>query len=71
VLLSLPSTVPRDPGYQNGYTHAYNSASGCSNRHAGRGGSTQLGSTALSASSAYVTRLGPAAGDAEIVAIKR
>ena len=29
MLLGLSSTVTRDPGYQAGYTHAYNSASGC------------------------------------------
>jgi hypothetical protein len=71
VLLSLPSAVSRDPGYQRGYTHAYNSASGCPNRGAGRGGATQLGATALAARSAYVTRLGPAAGDAEVVSVAR
>jgi hypothetical protein len=71
VLLSLPSAVSRDPGYQRGYTHAYNSASGCPNRRAGRGGATQLGATALGATMAYVTRLGPAAGNAEILALAR
>ena len=71
VLLSLPSAVSRDPGYEGGYTHAYNSASGCRNRHAGRGSATQLGATALGISSAYVTRLGPAAGSAEVVALGR
>jgi hypothetical protein len=71
VLLSLPSAVSRDPGYQRGYTHAYNSASGCPNRGAGRGGATQLGATALAARSAYVTRLGPGAGNAEIVSVAR
>jgi hypothetical protein len=71
VLLSLPSAVARDPGYQRGYTHAYNSASGCPNRHAGRGAATQIGATALAATRAYVTRLGPAAGDAEIVSVAR
>jgi len=71
VLLSLPSTVARDPGYQRGYTHAYNSASGCRNRRPGRGGSTLLGATALSASGAYVTKLGPGPGDAAIVSVAR
>ncbi|HST34759.1 MAG TPA: hypothetical protein VLJ80_14710 [Solirubrobacteraceae bacterium] len=71
VLLSLPSAVTRDPGYQRGYTHAYNSASGCPNRGAGRGGATQLAATALAARSAYVTRLGPAAGNAEVVSVAR
>jgi hypothetical protein len=71
VLLSLPSAVSRDPGYQRGYTHAYNSASGCPNRRPGRGGTTQLGATALAATSAYVTRLGPADGNAEVVSLAR
>ncbi len=71
VLLSLPSAVSRDPGYQPGYTHAYNSASGCPNRRAGSGGATQLGATALGATSAYVTTLSPAAGNAEIVSVAR
>ncbi|HTZ86400.1 MAG TPA: hypothetical protein VMB05_07015 [Solirubrobacteraceae bacterium] len=70
VLLSLPSKVFRDPGYQRGYTHAYNSASGCRNRAPGRGGSVNLGATALGPSAAYVTRLGPG-GNAEIVSIPR
>jgi hypothetical protein len=70
VLLSLPSTVSRDPGYQGGYTHAYNSASGCGNRGTGQGGSTLLGSTALGQSRAYVTLTGPA-GDARIVSVAR
>jgi hypothetical protein len=71
MLLSLPSAVSRDPGYQRGYTHAYNSASGCPNRRPGRGAATQLGATALAATSAYVTRLGPAPGNAEIVSLAR
>jgi hypothetical protein len=71
VLLSLPSAVSRDLGYQTGYTHAYNSASGCPNRRPGRGGTTQLGATALAATSVYVTRLGPAAGNAEILSLAR
>jgi hypothetical protein len=70
VLLSLPSTVLRDPGYARGYTHAFNSASGCPNRRAGRGGAVRLGATALGASAAYVTREGPAGG-AGIVALAR
>ena len=40
VLLSLPSTVLRDPGYQPGYIQNYNSASLCKNRPAGPGGTT-------------------------------
>ena len=71
VLLSLALTVSRDPGYQIGYTHAYNSASGCGNRSTGKGGATQLGSTALGRSRAYVTVTGPAAGDARIVSVAR
>jgi hypothetical protein len=70
VLLSLPSTVSRDPGYQVGYTHAYNSASGCANRSTGNGGSTELGSTALGPSRAYVTLMGSPAG-ARIVSVAR
>jgi hypothetical protein len=55
VLLRLSSTVRRDPGYQRGYEHAYNSASRCSNRRTGRGIATRLGPTALSSSTVYVT----------------
>jgi hypothetical protein len=57
VLLRLASTVRRDPGYQPGYEHAYNSGSRCRNRHAGRGARMRLGPTALSASRAYVTEI--------------
>ena len=70
-LLSLPSTVRRDPGYQPGYTHAYNGASKCHNRAAGRGGTVRLGPTALSAGGAYVTESSAAASDARIVAVAR
>ena len=70
VLLSLPSTVSRDPGYQVGYTHAYNSGSGCANRSTGRGGATELGSTALGRSRAYVTLTGSPAGE-RIVSVAR
>jgi hypothetical protein len=59
VLLSIPSTATRDPGYETGFTHAYNSASLCRNRHTGRGAKIQLGPTALSSTSAYVTELAP------------
>jgi hypothetical protein len=55
VLLSLPSTVLRDPGYQSGYIQNYNSASLCKNRPTGPGGTTMLGSTALSGGTAYVS----------------
>ena len=55
LLLRLPSAVLRDPGYQPGYIQNYNSASLCSNRKPGAGGTTTLGSTALSGSTAYVS----------------
>ncbi|HMH48099.1 MAG TPA: hypothetical protein VK538_10340 [Solirubrobacteraceae bacterium] len=76
VLRSLSSTVRRDSGYQRGYQHAYNRASGCRNRPAGVGVGTVLGPTALGASAAYVTEisvpsLATPSGDAEIVAIPR
>jgi hypothetical protein len=71
VLWSLPSTVRRDAGYQRGYQHAYNRASRCRNRSAGVGIGTQLGPTALSASTAYVTEIAVRSGDAAIVAIPR
>jgi hypothetical protein len=71
VLLSLSSTVARDPGYQAGYTHAYNSASGCVDRATGGGGARQLGSTALGASRAYVTVSGPTPGDVRVLALGR
>ena len=55
VLLTLPSTVSRDSGYQPGYVENYDSASGCTNRKAGAGGTITLGATALGAQAAYVT----------------
>jgi hypothetical protein len=55
ILLSLPSVVARDPGYQPGYVQNYNSASLCKSRRTGSGGTTTLGSTALSGSTAYVS----------------
>ena len=55
LLLSLPSTVSRDPGYQSGYVQNYNSASLCKNRKSGPGGTTTLGSTALGGSAAFVS----------------
>jgi hypothetical protein len=70
VLMVLPSTVRRDPGYERGYTHAYNTASLCPNRGSGPGISTQLGSTALSASAAYVTEVPSVPGDARIITLK-
>jgi len=71
VLVSLPSAVARDPGYQAGYVHAYNGASRCRNRRAGSGDAIQLGATALGAASAYVTELGPRVGQTEVVAVGR
>jgi hypothetical protein len=71
VLLSLPSTVARDPGYQAGYEHAWNSASGCPNRSAAGRGTVRLGSTALAASTAYVTEIPASPTDAFIVALSR
>jgi hypothetical protein len=55
VLLRLPSTVLRDPGYQPGYIQNYNSASLCKNRPTGPGGTITLGSTALGGETAYVS----------------
>jgi hypothetical protein len=71
VLLRLPSTVQRDPGYQAGYEHAYNSASLCHNHGATQGGKTRLGATALTASAAYVTEIPANPDDAHIVAVSR
>jgi hypothetical protein len=70
-LLSLSSTVARDHGYQQGFTHAYNTASLCRKRSAGRGGTEQLGATALSPSAAYVAEIGAAASDARILGVRR
>ena len=70
-LLSLPSTVQRDPGYERRFTHAYNSASKCPNRAPGPGGALQLGTTALAGHGAFVTEYAPATGDAQIVALRR
>ncbi len=69
VLLSLPSTATRDPGYQQGYEHAYNSASPCRNRGTGRGGSLRLGATALAPRVAFVTEIGPTAAHARILSL--
>ncbi|HEY8302962.1 MAG TPA: serine hydrolase [Solirubrobacteraceae bacterium] len=70
VLLSLPSTVPRDRGYEQSYEHAYNTASLCHNRGTAAG-STRLGSTALSPTTAYVTEIPANPAQARIVAISR
>jgi hypothetical protein len=69
VLLRLPSTATRDPGYQQGFTHAYNSASLCRNRRTGRGSKVELGPTALGPNLAYVTELEPARDHARILAV--
>ena len=71
VLLSLPSTIPRDPGYESGYEHAYNSASLCHDRGARQGGATLLGATALSASAAYLSESRPSGGGTRIVTLRR
>lgn len=70
-LLTLPSTVQRDTGYERRFTHAYNNASKCPNRGAGAGGGVQLGTTALGGHGAFVTEYAPATGDARIVAVRR
>jgi hypothetical protein len=57
LLLELPSTIPRDPGYEEEYEHAYNMASGCPNRRSGPGSKLRLGTTALSESAVYVTEM--------------
>ena len=70
VVLSLPSTVVRDPGYESGYVQDYNSASLCSNRSTRAGGTVLIGATSLTPTDAYVSE--SAVGDpaaARIVAI--
>ena len=67
VLVSLASTVRRDPGYQPGYEHAYNTASVCPNRAAGPGAREQLGPTALSSSAVYFTSIPRNTEDARIL----
>jgi hypothetical protein len=69
VLLTLPSTVARDPGWQGGYQHAWNSASGCPNRRAGAGGTITLGSTALGSADAYVSESPPNLAQTSIVTV--
>jgi hypothetical protein len=71
LLLRLPSTVQRDPGYQPGYEHAYNGASVCANRPGRRGGTIRLGATALSSSAAYVTEIPSSYSRARIVTFAR
>jgi hypothetical protein len=70
VLLGLPSTATRDPGYQRGYEHAYNSASRCRERGPGRGAGTRLGATALGARAAFVTEVSSDASHARILTIQ-
>jgi hypothetical protein len=71
ILLRLPSTVERDPGYQVGYEHAYNSASLCHNRGVRRGGRTRLGATALTQSAVYVTEIPADPAQAHIAILPR
>ncbi len=71
ILLRLPSTVRRDPGYQRGYEHAYNGASLCRDRGARRGGKTRLGATALTRSAVYVTEIPTNPTRASIVTLSR
>ena len=59
VLLTLPSTATRDPGWQAGYQHNWNSASLCPNRPSGHGGAVTLGATALTPARAYVSESPP------------
>jgi hypothetical protein len=71
VLLSLASTAHRDPGYEPGYEHAYNTASACPHRGIGPGITTQLGPTALTASDVYVTETPSNPEHAHILTIPR
>jgi hypothetical protein len=73
LLLELPSTVSRDPGYEEEYEHAYNMASGCPNRRSGRGSKLRLGPLALSETAVYVTEVpeGEAPTAARIVTLGR
>ncbi len=71
VLLTLPSTVVRDTGYQVGYEHAWNMASLCPNRGSGRPRAPLLGATALSARQAFVTEQPSRPADARIVTLAR
>jgi hypothetical protein len=66
-LVNLPSTAVRDPGYEPAFTHAYNTASLCPNRGSGAGATVRLGASALSASTAYVTEIPSAPGEAAIL----
>lgn len=66
LLLGLPSTVRRDPGYQPGYQRNWDSASHCPNRAAGPGGKITLGTIALDGTNAYVTEYPADVADARI-----
>jgi hypothetical protein len=69
VLLTLPSTVTRDPGYEQGYVENYNAASLCANRKTGPGGTITLGASALGARDAYVSESPPDPASTRIVTI--
>lgn len=68
-LLSLPSTVIRDPGYQPGYVRDYDQASHCPNRGTGPGAKRTLGTTAVGTSTLYVTEYPRAPARSTIVAL--
>ena len=67
VIVSLPSTAERDPGFEPSFTHAYNTGSLCPNRGSGPGSTVRLGPTALSASTVYVTEVPSNPDDAVIL----
>jgi len=69
VILTLPSIVTRDPGYQPGYVQNYNTASLCHSRRTGPGATTTLGPTALGATTAWVSESPPNAGATRILAV--
>jgi hypothetical protein len=71
VIVSLPSTALRDPGYEAEFTHAYNTASLCPNRRTGAGSTVRLGPTALSASTIYVTEVPSNPDEAQILTTPR
>lgn len=55
ILVSLPSTALRDPGYESSYVQAYNAASLCANGQVGGGGTMTIGATALTPTQGYVS----------------
>jgi hypothetical protein len=71
VMLSVPSNVARDRGYEQSYEHAYNTASTCPNRRTGPGGRLRLGTTAMSDSLVYVTELYEDPPGARIISLPR